>query len=164
MKHICITELTAPVFLTQCFFWVIILTFNSLKNLDICLSGSRFFRVQVLIFLCSNEFCTIHLACFLDRGGEGQKALPPTHFSPRNFNKLQLAPKTFWLLVLTLLPYWGNISSSYLVQFPNYWTWTRTNPKKEWFSWSDPYEIEVMITSQKDFHLFHLKENWSTKS
>ena len=33
---------------------------------------------------------------------------------------LELAPKTFWLLVLTLLPHWCKISRPYLVSVPNY--------------------------------------------
>ena len=30
---------------------------------------------------------------------------------------------------------------------PNYWTWTKTTPQKKWFFWSNPYKMEVMITS-----------------
>ena len=53
----------------------------------------------------------------------------------------------FWLLFLTLLPRWCKISSSYLVSVPNYWPWIKTTLPKKWFFWSNPYKIEVMITS-----------------
>ena len=41
---------------------------------------------------------------------------------------------------------WCEISRPYLVPVPNYWTSTNTTPKK-WFFWSNPYKVEVMITS-----------------
>ena len=51
-------------------------------------------------------------------------------FFPRT-TRLSKTPKTFWLLVLTLLPHSCKIASSYLVSVPNYWTWTKgTSPKK----------------------------------
>ena len=55
--------------------------------------------------------------------------------------------KTFWLLVLTLLPYWCKISRLYLVPVPNYWTWTKTTLQKKWFFWSNPYKTKIMIPS-----------------
>ena len=54
--------------------------------------------------------------------------------------------RTFWLLVLTLLPRWCKISSLYLVPVQNYWTWAKTAYQKNWFFWSSPYKIEVLIT------------------
>ena len=54
--------------------------------------------------------------------------------------------RTFWLLVLTLLPRWCKISSLYLVPVQNYWTWAKTASQKNWFFWSSPYKIEVLIT------------------
>ena len=58
-----------------------------------------------------------------------------------------LAFKTFWLFVLTLLPHWCKISGFYLEPVPNYLTWTKTTRQKKRFFWSNPYKIEVMITS-----------------
>ena len=55
--------------------------------------------------------------------------------------------QTFWLLVLTLLPDFWEISRSCPVQVPYYWTWTMGTPRMSWFSRSNPYKIEVMITS-----------------
>ena len=82
--------------------------------------------------------------CFLNsahdggkgRGGGGVAKRPP----------IPVSPKTFWLLVLTLLSHWCKISSSYLVLVPNYWNWTKTTPQKKRFFWSNPYKVEVMIT------------------
>ena len=48
--------------------------------------------------------------------------------------------QTFWLLVLTLLPDFWEISRSCPVQVPNYWTWTMGTPRKSWFSRSNPYK------------------------
>ena len=33
------------------------------------------------------------------------------------------------------------------LQLLHYWTWTKTAPKKRRFYWSNPYKIEVVITS-----------------
>ena len=55
--------------------------------------------------------------------------------------------KQFGLLVLTLLTDWCKISSLYLVLVQNYWTWTLDHLSKKAFFWSNPYKIEVMITS-----------------
>ena len=46
-----------------------------------------------------------------------------------------------------LLSHWYNISRPYLVPVANHWTWTKCTPQKIWFFWSNPYKIEVMITS-----------------
>ena len=45
------------------------------------------------------------------------------------------------------MPQWSKISSSYLVPTPNYWTWARTTPQKKQYFWSNPYKMEIMITS-----------------
>ena len=50
---------------------------------------------------------------------------------------LKLAPKTFWLSVLTLSPQWGKSSRQYIVPVPNYWTLTKTRIQKVVF-WSNP--------------------------
>ena len=38
----------------------------------------------------------------------------------------------------------------FLLSVPNYWTWTRTTPRKKWFLWSNPYKLEVSITSVRE--------------
>ena len=76
----------------------------------------------------------------------GQKA-PPLPVSPLQFLQMyELTPKTIWALVLTLLPHWSKILSSYLVPGPTYWPWTKTTPQKMRFFRSNPYKIEVIIT------------------
>ena len=83
-----------------------------------------------------------------DGGGVcGKKAPSPTSFSSVTSGNLRISPKTFWLLVLILLPHWCKISSLYLVPVANYWTWTNNTPQKKQFFWSNSYKIEVMITS-----------------
>ena len=42
---------------------------------------------------------------------------------------LELAPQTFWLLVLTLFPHWCKTSRPYLVPVPDYWTSIKTIPR-----------------------------------
>ena len=49
-----------------------------------------------------------------------------------------------------LLSNWCNVSRLYLVLFPNYLTLVKSTPKKFVFFWSNPYKIEVMITSLTD--------------
>ena len=77
---------------------------------------------------------------------EGAKS-PPTSFSTVTSLNVRIIPKTFWLLVLILLPHRCKILSPYLVPVPNYWTWTKTTPQKKWFFWSNPYKIELKISS-----------------
>ena len=60
---------------------------------------------------------------------------------------LPLFPLYFWILVLTFLAQWCEISSSYLVPIQNYWTQTKTTSQKKWFLRSNPYKIKVMTTS-----------------
>ena len=76
----------------------------------------------------------------------GKKALS-TSFSLVTSTNLGISPKTFWLLVLTLLSHWCKTSRLYLVPVLNYWTSTRSTPQKNWFFWSNSYKIEVMIIS-----------------
>ena len=59
----------------------------------------------------------------------------------------ELARKTFWHFVLTLFPHWCIVSRLYLVSIPSYWTWTKTTSQKKEFFWSNPYKIEVVISS-----------------
>ena len=42
------------------------------------------------------------------------------------------------------------VSRPYLVLVSNYWIWTKSTPQKNWFFWSDPYKIKVMITSLRE--------------
>ena len=60
-----------------------------------------------------------------------------SHERPMSFS---FNEQTFWLLVLTLLPDFWEISRSCPVQVPNYWTWTMGTPRKSWFSRSNPYK------------------------
>ena len=43
--------------------------------------------------------------------------------------------------------HWCKISSLYLAPVSNYWTWTKTTSQKKRYFWSNPYKIEVVITS-----------------
>ena len=45
--------------------------------------------------------------------------------------------KTFWILVLTLLPHWCKISRPCLVPVTNYWIWIQSIPQKSCFFWSN---------------------------
>ena len=76
----------------------------------------------------------------------GAKKAAPTSFSFVTSAKVGNRPRN-WILFLSLLPLLCKISSSYLVPVPNYWTWTKTTPQKKRFFWSNPYKIEVIITS-----------------
>ena len=95
------------------------------------------------LFLMKNQLLTLFRG-----GGEGGAESPTiTSVSPVTSTNLGSSPKSFWLLVLTLLPHWCKVSRFYLVPVPNYWTWTKTTPQKICFFWSNPYEIEVTIMS-----------------
>ena len=75
--------------------------------------------------------------------GGGAKMPHSTSFSPVTSTNVGISPKNF----LTLLPHWCEIPSLYLMPVPNYWTWTKTAPQKKQFFRSNPYKIEVVITS-----------------
>ena len=77
----------------------------------------------------------------------GRPKSPPTSFFSVTSAKVGISPQNFLILVLALLPHWCKISSSYLVPVPNYWTWIKTAPQKPSFFWSNPYKIDIMITS-----------------
>ena len=81
--------------------------------------------------------------------GPNQKG-SPTSFCPVTSTNVGISPKTFWLLVLTLLTDWCKIWILYLVSLPNCWTWTKTTSQKKWFFWLNPYKIEVVITSLRE--------------
>ena len=78
-----------------------------------------------------NFYSHLNLTLFRMEGKREKSSPLPTSFSPvTSIKKLQeVVPKTFWLLVLTLLSHWCKVSNSYLVPVPNYWTWTQTNSK-----------------------------------
>ena len=100
-------------------------------------------KTQKKLFIANH----MTLTQFKIRGeGRGKKAPLPV-FPLQLLQTYELAPKTFSLLVLTLLPQSRKIPSLYLVQVPIYLTWTKTTPQKKRFFWSNPYKIEVMITS-----------------
>ena len=73
------------------------------------------------------------------------KGLPPTSFSPGVSTNVKISPKK---LVSTLLPHLHKIKRLYLLseQLLNL-NQEHTSKKKKWFSYSNPYEIELMITS-----------------
>ena len=80
--------------------------------------------------------------------GEGQNAPHPLPVFPLQLlQTYELALKTFWLLLLTVLLPWCKISSPYLVPVPKLLNLNQDHPSKRRFFWSNPYEIEVMITS-----------------
>ena len=57
----------------------------------------------------------------MERGGRGRgkpPPPPPTSFSSGTSGNVRICPKNFWLLVLSLLPLWCKILSSYLVLVP----------------------------------------------
>ena len=66
-------------------------------------------------------------------GGGGEKAPLPV-FHLQLLQTQELAPKTFWIPTLNLLPHLRKILSSYLVPVPNYLIWTKTTPQKSGFS------------------------------
>ena len=89
------------------------------------------FCMDFLLYVCC--IFSEHLFLTLFRMG-GQKAPPPpTSFSPVTSTNVVISPKTFWLLVLTLLPHWCEISSLYLVPVSNYWIWTKATPQQKQF-------------------------------
>ena len=85
-----------------------------------------------------------------------------TSFSSLTSTNVGISPKTFWLLVLTLLPHWYKISSSYLVPVPNYWTWTKTNPQKSSFI-ADIIETLFTITICKYSRKVEINRNYVSK-
>ena len=83
-----------------------------------------FYFTEEHLGICQTSMCST--LCFIKHlcvSGWGFKKLPVPAKS---------YPKTFWFLVLTLLPHWCKISSLYLMPVPNYWT--KTTPQKSAFS------------------------------
>ena len=72
---------------------------------------------------------------------------PQFQSSPGVSPTLWINPLKFWLLVLTIFPHCGKVSRQYLVPIQNYWIWTEIISWKKLFSWSNLYQIEVIITS-----------------
>ena len=77
---------------------------------------------------------------------EGTKK-PPTSFSSVTSTNVGISPQNFLILVLTLLPHLCEISSPYLMPSYIIELGAKSIPQKNWFFWSNPYKIEVMITS-----------------
>ena len=88
--------------------------------------------------LSSNSFFDCHKLNPI-QDGRGDKKAPPTSFSPVISKNVRTSPQN-------LLTFSFN-SSSGLVSVPNYWTLSKTTPQKKRFFWSNPYKIEIMITS-----------------
>ena len=81
-------------------------------------------------------------------GGITKKNLPV--FFLQLLQRLELASKTFFLLDSFLLPHFCKFSRPYPVPVPNCWTWTKSISWNNCLFWSNPYKIEVMITSLKE--------------
>ena len=80
-------------------------------------------------------------------GGWGGQKDPPTSFSPVISTNVGISPKNVLTFSFNPLPHWCKIPSLYLVPVPNHWTWTKTTPRRKRLFWSNPYKIEVVITS-----------------
>ena len=53
-----------------------------------------------------------------------------------------------WRLFISFFPVPSTkIGTSLQNYCPNYWILTKSTPQKRWFFWSNPYKIEVVITS-----------------
>ena len=81
-------------------------------------------------------------------GGEGggkRTSLPI--FPLKLLQTWDLAPKSFWLLVLIFLPHWCKISGPYVVPVPTVLNLNQDYPSRNMFFWSNPYKIEVLLTS-----------------
>ena len=77
----------------------------------------------------------------------GRAKRPPYQFFPQvTSTDVGVSPKNFLTFSFNHFAT-RRISRSYLVPVPNYWTWIKTTPQKKWFFWSNPYKIDVMITS-----------------
>ena len=80
-------------------------------------------------------------------GGGGRQNGSPTSFFPVTSTNVGISPQNFLTFNFNHLSHWCKISRPYLVPVPNHWSWTKTTPQKKWYFWSNPYKIEVMITS-----------------
>ena len=67
---------------------------------------------------------------------EGQKGFRLTNFSPVTSTNVEISPKTFLAFTFCLF-----------TRLVNYWIQTKINRQKRQFFCSNPYKIEVMITS-----------------
>ena len=83
---------------------------------------------------------------------------PPTSFSSVTSSNLGIRPQNFltfsfnhFAALVQHFKFSTNASLKLLnlnvMPVSNYWTWTKTTPQKKRFSWSNPYKIEVMLTS-----------------
>ena len=82
-----------------------------------------------------------------DRGrGEGQKA-PPTIFSPATFTNVEISPKNF--LIFSFNFFATRVKNFKFVPSasPKLLNLDEDRSSKRWFSWSNPYKIELMIIS-----------------
>ena len=89
--------------------------------------------------------CFLSVTLFRLRGTKKNSA--PTSFSPVTSTNVGTSPKNFLTFTFNPFAHWCIISRPYLAPGPNYWTWTKTTPRKKGHFWSNSYEIEVMITS-----------------
>ena len=102
-----------------------------------------------------------------DGGGRGWgwgKKASATSFSPVTSTNVRISLKTFWLLVLTLLTDWCKISSLYLVQVPDYWTWTKTRSRSDYWTWTNCatlHHCRICVTDFREGGLFWPPHPWA---
>ena len=112
-----------------------------IQNLEFLENKTIFLRNKKILKLCL-RWHILRNCCFVgevtfnpiqdgERRQKGPHRLPV--FPLKLLQTYELAPKTFWLLVVTFLPHWCKPSSFYLAPVPNYWTWTKTTSKKNGF-------------------------------
>ena len=121
------------------------LNYNNLQNDLRLIYKNKKFKLLIIFNFLLMLLCFLFLKPYSGWGG-GQKG-PPTSFSRVTSRNVRTSFQNFLTFSFNLLPYWCKISGSYLVPLPNYWTWTKTTPQKKRFFWSNPYKIEIMITS-----------------
>ena len=127
--------------------------FRWLKKPSISGNVSLIFSNSCIVWIthfCNSKISLFRMLC--------KKADPPTPFpippipncfSPLTFETLDLATKTFWLLVLSFLSRCCKVSNPYLVLALNYLTLTNTTPQKITFSFRRPIEKLIFAETIK---------------
>ena len=85
----------------------------------------------------------------LFRMGGGQKG-PPTSFSTVTSRNVGISLQNYLNFIFNPFVTLAQNSSLYLVPIPTSWTWSKTNLQKKRFFWSNPFKIEVFITSLRE--------------
>ena len=71
----------------------------------------------------------------------------PYQFSPVISANLGISPRNFMTFKISNFKAIHKTSRRHLVPVSNHWTWTKNTFQKSVFFWSNPYKIEVVITS-----------------